>query len=304
MRVSILPSLIPNSLDLLRILVLSDLHLNVKPAATQLLYSDQEYLKQMDYIVLLGDQTPAWGTDEEYCLVDDFIAQLPRPYGAINGNHEFFFEVIYDDSLPAGRVFNQASPFFKSQRLEKFRNFFGYEKLWRAQRTPLGVFIFLGLDDIEHSRPEALSTPQQEFLETELRKSHNEPVYIFCHAPLSLGRRLDLTYYEETRTACIELAQPLRELCQSRRAPLFWMSGHIHLRPDHYLYPAYQLADQVWQVHCPDSIGYSRWTREQIKPEFHDELYSRSLEISRNKVALRTRDHVAREDIAWQVIKF
>src|SRR5690606_22704628 len=112
-----------------------------------LLHGDEEYLKQMDYIVLLGDQTPAWGTDEEYSAVDEFIKQLPRPYGAINGNHEFFFEVIYDESLPAGRVFNQANPTFKKERLETFRNFYGYDKLWRSQRTPLGVFLLLCLDD-------------------------------------------------------------------------------------------------------------------------------------------------------------
>jgi hypothetical protein len=60
-----------------------------------------------------------------------------------------------------------------------------------------------------------------------------------------------------------------------RAAPVFWMSGHIHLRPDHYLFDAYLAAPNVWQVHCPDSWGYSRWMREQIVPQRHRELFSR-----------------------------
>lgn len=303
-RVSNEPSAIPDTVGVLRVLPLSDLHLSIKPEATQMLLSDEAYLQSMDYIVLLGDQVPAWGTDEEYSEVDKFVTQLFRPYGAINGNHEFFFHVVYDESLPAGRVFNQGTPEHKSRRLEKFRNFFGYEKLWRAQQTPLGKFLFLSLDNIGHRWPEALSTPQQQFLEKQLQESEHEPVYIFCHAPLCLGRRLELTYYDEARSGCVELKGVLRELLLSRRSPLLWISGHIHLRPDHHLYPAYEASRNVWQVHCPDGIGYSRWTREQIKPEFHDECYSRSLEVSRKQVALITRDHTGQTNIAQQVITF
>ena len=102
MRASALPSPLPNSADALKVLLLTDLHLSVKPAATELLTTNRAYLERMAYIMLLGDQTAAWGTDEEYSAVDEFVAQLPRPYGAINGNHEFFFEVVEDKTVPAG----------------------------------------------------------------------------------------------------------------------------------------------------------------------------------------------------------
>jgi hypothetical protein len=60
----------------------------------------------------------------------------------------------------------------------------------------------------------------------------------------------------------------------------------------------------VWQIHCPDGLGYSRWSREQVKPEMHDGLFSRHMEIERQQVKLVTRDHVAKKDIAAQTIIF
>jgi hypothetical protein len=154
------------------------------------------------------------------------------------------------------------------------------------------------------SKPETLSTPQLAFLEAELREARREPVYVFCHTPLYLDARLDLTYYDDERTACVELGGALFELLSTRRAPLFWMSGHIHLRPDHYLFAPYQIKPNVWQIHCPDSWGYSRWAREHVIPQRHDGLFSRHLEIARDRVCFVSHDHHARTDIARHVVEF
>jgi hypothetical protein len=160
----------------------------------------------------------------------------------------------------------------------------------------------LGLDDCENHKPESLSAAQQKFLETELRVRPDVPAFVFCHVPLMFDERLDMTYYDETRTACFEPQTSTREALQNRAAPVFWMSGHIHLRPDHYLFNAYTIAPHVWQVHCPDSWGYSRWVREQTAPQRHSELYSRHLEISRESLTLIAHDHKRREDIGRQEI--
>jgi hypothetical protein len=157
---------------------------------------------------------------------------------------------------------------------------------------------------VASKKVESLSNLQQKFLFEELEAAQDVPVYVFCHAPLMLERRLDMEYYDPERTACIEPTGRVLRLLQNRRAPLLWMSGHVHLRPDHYLYAAYELAPRVWQVHCPDSRGYSRWRREHVIPQLHQELYSRHLEIEREGVTLITHDHIRREDILRQEIRF
>jgi hypothetical protein len=190
----------------------------------------------------------------------------------------------------------------KAKQLQKFREFFGFASLWRVAHHPLGTCIFLGLDDTKNSKVESLSDAQLEFLAAELRAAHDRPVFIFCHAPLMLRQRLDMVYYDDQRTACVEITGELRELMETRTLPTFWISGHIHLRPDHYLFPAYNLGSHVWQIHCPDSWGYSRWTREQYKPQRHKQLFSRHLEIRKNELALVTHDHIQRSDVARQTI--
>jgi hypothetical protein len=149
-----------------------------------------------------------------------------------------------------------------------------------------------------------LTAPQLEFLEEQLREAHNTPVYVFCHAPLYLDKRLDLTYYDNERTACVELIGAVRANIEERAAPLFWISGHIHLRPDHYMFAPYEIKPNVWQIHCPDSWGYSRWEREHRVPQRHNGLFSRHLEIEKNRLTLVTHDHIKQHDIRRDAIEF
>ncbi|HVF09679.1 MAG TPA: metallophosphoesterase [Abditibacteriaceae bacterium] len=288
--------------DVLKLLPLSDLHLTAKPSATELLLSNREYLQRMDYVILLGDQCACYGTDTEYSALDACLPRLPKPYIAVNGNHEFYFEVHDEFSGHYGKIWREQSVEDKARQLRKFRDFFGLETLWHVAHHALATCIFLGLDDIENHKVESLSAAQLEFLAAELRAAQSQPVFIFCHAPLMLRHRLDMAYYDDERTACVEIAGELRELMEQRKLPLFWVAGHIHLRPDHHLFSAYNIGPHIWQVHCPDSWGYSRWSREHLKPQRHGQLFSRHLEIRQNEVALVTHDHIQRADIARQTI--
>jgi hypothetical protein len=305
-RASVAPSplCIAPEAETFRILILSDLHLPSSLEAARRILDNRPYLRRMDYIVLLGDMCATYATDREYAHLDQFARQLERPYGAINGNHEFYFQVIDEDSPQHGRVWPEQSPQDKTRQLQKFMNFFGYDSLWRATHTHLGSFIFLGIDDIESHKVESLSTRQLRFLEEQLQVAPQHPAFVFCHTPVMLETRLDMIYYEPERTACVELQGRLADVMTQRTAPVFWMSGHIHLRPDHYLFDAYLAAPNVWQVHCPDSWGFSRWTREQLVPQRHRELFSRHLEIARDSVTLIAHDHRKREDIARQTVLF
>jgi hypothetical protein len=258
----------------------------------------------MDLVVLLGDLVACYGTDHEYATVVRFLDKVNQPYYAINGNHEFFFELHDEASGNYGRVWKEQSIEQKRAQLDKFRGFFELPELWHVQQNRFGTFIFLGLDDVANYKQEALSPRQQAWFAEQLRQTADTPVFVFCHAPLMLDQRLDMHYYDAERTACIEPEDAVHGLIRQRRRPLLWISGHIHLRPDHYLFPPYKLAPQVWQVHCPDSWGYSRWLREHLRPQRHQGLFSRHLEIHQDRVVCITHDHHSRRDVDRHVVEF
>lgn len=287
----------------LKIATFSDLHLPNDGAAARTILENAPFWKRQDFAVLLGDMVATYGTEREYGAVAKFVRALPKPYTAIDGNHEFYFQ-IGDDSPRYGAVWNENSPEQKIAALARFRRFYGLDSLWRAQHLALGSFIFLGLNGTHAHKAETLGDEQWNFLEEELRRHEDKAAYVFCHTPLMMYDRLDMKYYDDERTACVETPQRVLETMVARRAPVFWMSGHIHLRPDHYLSTPYEIAPRVWQVHCPDSWGYSRWQREHVVPQRHPGVFSRQLEIEAESVTFVAHDHRRREDVTKTTIKF
>ncbi len=300
--VGVLPSPFPDSGETLRILPLSDLHLP-KPSSA-LILANQAYLETMDFVVLLGDMVQCYGTDDEYAALNEFIGGLKRPYGAVMGNHEWYFEIFDETSGLYGEVWDEQSGAKKQGQQRKFARFFGFGTLWRAFSHPLGHFVFLSIDKVRGPKQEAFSASQLEFLEKEIMRAGDKPLFVFCHAPLMLETRLDMIYYEEARSGCVEASGELKKLLLKRAAPSFWMSGHVHLHPDHYLFPPYRCGGNVWQIHCPDSWGYGRWTREQFVPARYVGLFSRHLEIDGQGVNFVTFDHRKRTEVGSQRVDF
>ncbi len=286
--VSIPPSPLPQG-ETLSILPLSDLHLP-KPSA-QIILDNRAFLDHMDFVVLLGDMVGCYATDREYGAVREFVAGVDRPYTPVCGNHEWYFEEFSEASGLYGEVWAQASNAEQRAALEKFRQFYEVGELWRSFESPLGRFVFLSLDAVESQKQEVLSEAQLQWLAREVERAGEKPLFLFCHAPLMLRKRLEMTYYEEERSGCVELVGELRDALERRAAPSFWMSGHIHLHPDHPLFAPYRCGGNVWQIHCPDSWGFGRWKRDHIIPAFYDGPFSRHLEIDASGVWFVTHDH-------------
>lgn len=280
----------------LRILPLSDLHLPKSTSATIL--ANRDYLDAMDYVVYLGDAVSCYGTEREYTAVANFVRQVARPYNAVCGNHEWFFQSFHEDSGLYGQVWSESGPEERREALARFQAFWQKPQLWHAEAHPLGHFVFLSLDNLEALKQESLSTPQLEFLAAQILRAGDAPLFVFCHAPLNLGRRLDLVYYDTSRTGCIDAEGEVLRLLNERKAPSFWMSGHVHLRPDHYLFPPYRCGGNVWQIHCPDSWGYGRWLREQNVPQRYDGVFSRHLEIDTEGVTFLSHSHSDGKELA------
>jgi hypothetical protein len=285
---------LPQKFEKLTILPLTDLHLP-KPES-QLITANRDYLEQADFVVLLGDMVRCYATDGEYAYVDEFVGNLKRPYTAVSGNHEWYFKEFPETHPDYGETWDRASEEEQRESIQKFKLFYGLEELWRSYTSPLGHFVFLSLDVVGVEKQECLSERQLEFLASEIERAENKPLFIFCHAPLMLGCRLGMVYYEEERTACVELTGEIRRALEERQAPSFWMSGHIHLHPDHPLFPPYQCGGNVWQIHCPDSRGYGRWDLSQWVPQPYKGPFSRHLEIDSSGVTFVTHDHVLQID--------
>lgn len=292
----------PGSDGRVKLLPLSDLHLP-KPGS-ELILTNRAYLDRMDHVVFMGDMVAAYGTDREYQAVRAFVERLQRPYTAISGNHEWFFDLFEEDSGLYLSVWTESDPAQRRQQIAKFQRFWGKEELWEVQRNSLGTFLFLSLDNLPGLKQESLSPQQLEFLRQQVLEAGEKPLFIFCHCPLGLGRRLDMVYYDKSRTGCVDLEAEVRQALLERQSPTFWMSGHIHLHPNHYLFAPYRCGGNVWQIHLPDSWGYGRWKREQNVPQQYEGIFSRHLEIETSSVTFVTHDHRKRVDIAEYTVEF
>jgi len=288
------PSPIPSDRETLRILPFSDLHLP-RLGQPELIIGNRAYLDAADLVIFLGDMVRAYGTAREYGAVREFVSDVARPFTAIAGNHEFYFASVDDDSSAYGEEWEQARDDEQRAKLRRFLNFWRLESLWRSFDTRLGRFVFLSLDDVGSHKQESLSPAQFDWFSGQLNT--DAPLWVFCHAPLLLTSRLDLVYYEEARSACIEPQGELRSALLHREAPTFWMSGHIHLHPDHHLLPPYRAGGNVWQIHCPDSRGYGRLRREHRVPVLYEGAFSRHLEIDAAGAWFVTHSHAERRDI-------
>jgi len=280
---------LPEKTDILRILPLSDLHLP-KPAS-RLILNNRALLDSLDYVVLMGDMVTAYGTKLEYAAVREFVNGLKVPYTAVSGNHEWFFKEYGEESGKYLEFWDEAERPEKLQKIENFKQFYGVSTIWRSFQNPLGKFVFLSLDDTQAPKQEAITQEQIDWFVGEIKAAGNQPIFVFCHCPVMLEKRLDFVYYDETRTGCIDTKGELKRALQTREAPTFWMSGHVHLHPDHYLFPPYRAGGNVWQIHCPDSWGYGRWAREHRIPKRYDFPYSRVLQIDAKGVSFETHEH-------------
>ncbi len=148
------------------LLPLSDLHLPTNPEAARKILENRAYLRRMDWVVLLGDMVGSYGTAREYRAVDSFVRQLERPYTAINGNHEFYFAEPHQGQDEHGALWQENAVADKARQLEKFVASSAWKTCGARAHTPLGSFIFLGLDDIENHKVESLSAAQLDFLKS------------------------------------------------------------------------------------------------------------------------------------------
>jgi hypothetical protein len=284
--------------DLLRILIVSDLHIPLGTQQKDWLLQDREWLDTHDWAVLLGDMTACYGTPGEYQRVNEFITQLARPYSVVNGNHEFSFDPCADGSAEYGKRWEHSSPEIQRSQLQRFEAFYRIETRFMALRHPLAAFCLLGVDAIGEWSNGMLNPEHESWLEHTLDTVEDLPLLVFCHFPLFTSAMSAIRYYEEGRKPCYIPPEGIRHKLAGRAHPTFWFSGHVHFRPPHPLVVPYFTEDRVWQVHCPDSWGFGRPNNENWHPEHYQGLFVRSIELGHLQLRIITTDLVERQIVS------
>lgn len=103
MKVKISPININILKNSYKILVLPDLHIPIDMDLKEIILKS-EIFKEVNYVILLGDNVACYGNDKEYQLLNEFIKKMQKPYFAVNGNHEFMFEVIKYEDKNYGKI--------------------------------------------------------------------------------------------------------------------------------------------------------------------------------------------------------
>lgn len=274
----------------LRILVLPDLHIPSSPDHLRLLLDNRSFLEEHDWVVLLGDVTANYGTPGEYDAVRAFIHELDRPYGVVNGNHEFFFTQVADDSSEYGVQWTAGSPQSQRAQISRFERFYGNDSQFDAGCYGHAAFCLLGIDSIGPDDQALLSEEHEAWFADVLRRFADRPLFIFSHFPSCDPRLETIRYYREGRKPYLSVSAPVRELLRQRATRAFWFSGHVHFKPSHPLAKPYLTCDGVWQFHCPDARGYGRDDDRHWQPQRYDGLFVRSITLEPQRLLVTTTD--------------
>jgi len=275
----------------LKLLLVSDMH---NPASWELkerILSRRSFLEDHDHAVFLGDQVCCYGTPGEYAKVNEFLREFPLPYAAICGNHEFHFRVVPDEDPEYGKIWERAAPSMRSRQRDVFRRFYGLGGFGAVEEVDWARLFFLSIGQADQAPCETLAPELERGFQKRVAEDTERPAIVFCHCPLPSKHGRALVYYNPQADPCMKLSsETLVELCRADRR-VFWFSGHIHLHPANPLYDPYEVVPGVWNIHCPDSWGFSRWTLEEPAPRRHDDLFGRSVTLAPDEILVSTFDY-------------
>lgn len=257
-----------------RVLVLPDLHIPIDMDLKEIILNSTIF-KEIDYVILLGDNVACYGNDKEYELLNGFIKRMGKPYSAVNGNHEFMFEVIDSKSENYGSIWKPNDSTGRKVQLEKFYNFFGLKDRYWYEKVADILYIFLTLGRPESEKIEILPAGCEEFLNGLYNRiKEAKYFFIFCHAPLK-GSEIDgFKYYADDADPFLHLSEDIKKTIENSGIPTFWFSGHIHLNYNHPMSVVRKVNKNLYQVNCPPSWKFSRRDIDDIVPKRHEEFSS------------------------------
>ncbi|HIE44119.1 MAG TPA: metallophosphoesterase [Candidatus Omnitrophica bacterium] len=295
MRAEKLPSSLKNSIrdkNSYQILALPDLHIPTDMDLKEMILQSR-ILKEIDHIILLGDNVACYGEEEEYRALNEFLKRLPLSYTALNGNHEFMFRLQKFSSQTYGKVWERNNLIERKLQLERFYTFFQLKEHFWSEKISRILYLFYTIGNDESEKIEILPKSGEGYLQNILKNlasSRIDKVIIFCHAPLK-GSEIDgFQYYNENATPFIYLQNETFQLVEKSGVNFYWFSGHIHLNPSHPMALGRKVRENLYQVNCPPSWKFSRKILADVVPKRYEEFHSVIINIIHDKITLRLYD--------------
>ena len=269
-----------------RIVVLSDVHLPVRPevtdparrqriiAAKDKVVEDINSWKDVLQIAVIGDLAAGFGTDQERAYAAQYFSRLDKPLSIVLGNHDY----IYEDTLSrfGTRVRGDAS--LRETKIRKFRETFSLNEVYYSRQVGRYLLVFLSTDSLDSGQLTQMSEEQLTWLRRVLSGNVGKPTIIFFHAPL----KGTVSNYRESVNTPDFIAQPEKPIAQILRDNpqiFLWVSGHNHT-------PATQS-----DFAAPINVWEGRVTNIHNADMDRETIWTNSLYLYRDKVVIKTFDH-------------
>ena len=235
----------------------------------------------VDLVVSVGDVCSTCGTVQEYDAVKEFFARFKKPFISLIGNHDNYY---------SDKGFISAS---KEERLQKFKRFqkaFNGQKLYFSEEFGDWRLYFLALDGIESGFYSAVSPEQVDWFKNELNTYKDKKAAVFCHAPLWTENVIDL--YPPAINYIVQPAREFKKIALDNPQIKIWVSGHVHfgMIKELVMHPFNHYEQKVMNIVNTDMDGFSVLSTN-IHPEYHDQIWTRSLYFYKDKVLCKTYDH-------------
>lgn len=236
---------------------------------------------EVDMVLCTGDLCETYGTDEEFRFAAEFFEKLTKPFFTLIGNHDNF----YSD----GGYF-RATSLQRKEKIHRFHRHFPTQKLFSTMEYAGLRFYFLAVEGFESPYFSGVSEEQIEWFERELAANFAQKSVVFCHAPLWSEEIVKV--FPQAVNYIIQPAERFKRIIQKNEQVVLWVSGHVHfgMKKELINHPFNLYEGRVINILNCDMDGFSVLDLN-IKPEFHDQIWTRKLHISPEGFRCSVYDH-------------
>lgn len=267
-----------------RIVILGDPHLpgRLIEKKTKVISSINSW-KDVDLVVSIGDVCATYGTKTEYKFAKEFFNKLSAPFITLIGNHDNY----YSDN-----GYYKASDTERLTKIKRFKDTFTNQKLYFSKEFGNLRLYFLAVDGIENKYYSAMSNAQLRWFEDELNNYSDKVSVVFCHAPLWSEDVIKL--FPPAVNYIVQPAKIMKKIILKNKQIKLWASGHAHFGMIKGLveHPFNNYENIVNNIVNTDMDGFSVLSMK-ISPEYHEQIWTRSLFIYNDKIICKTYDHNA-----------
>ena len=243
--------------------------------------------EDVDLVVCTGDLCATVGTEEEFSFAADFFKQLKKPFITLLGNHDNFY---------SDKGYFAASPAERQLKLKRFARYFPEQKLYFSRHYADYRLYFLAVHNPESECFSSISQTQLDWFNKELKRFPEQKAIVFCHAPLWSSEVVK--FYPQAFNYIAQPEEQFRKIIKRNRQVALWVSGHVHfgMKKELINHPFNLYENRVFNILNTDMDGFSVLDME-IKPRFHNRIWTRKLFLDDNGYHCTVYDHLERKEL-------